>query len=52
MLGLNTKKSSLVDNQLLRALPRGEGIGRTVMGFPKGKALGGDGITYDFLKEC
>lgn len=40
-----------MDNRMFKAPPCGEEIKQVVMGFPKEKALGGDGITYDFLKE-
>lgn len=49
VLKLIFKKSSVVDNRKLHAIPSGKEIERIVLGFPKEKLPGGDGVTYDFL---
>lgn len=51
-LALITRKFTASDNCLLRSLPTGDEIEKVVMGFPKGKSPGGDGVTYDFLQGC
>lgn len=49
---LITKKFFAMDNRALKVLPNKEEVGKIVLGFPKGKSPGGDGITYNILQEC
>lgn len=52
VLSLITRNFSKEDNQVLMALPSEDDIDRIVLGFPKGKSPGGDGVTYDFFQGC
>lgn len=51
VLALIAKTFTEQDNQILRTPPDAEEIEKVVLGFPKGKSPGEDGVTYDFLQE-
>lgn len=46
---LITRKFPTVENSALKAILSDDEIDRIVLGFPKGKSPGGDGVTYEFL---
>lgn len=47
---LFSARFSKADNLKLHTPPSGDEIDKTILGFPKGKSSGGDGVTYDFLQ--
>lgn len=52
VLYLISKKFSAVGNRLLKAMPTFNELEKVFLGFPMGKLLGGDGVTYDFVQAC
>lgn len=48
VLNLSTNKFIDKEKKMLLVFPSEEKIDQVVMGFPKGKSLGGDRVTYDF----